>query len=216
MAGNLDTPPLADAGLGVTLSRYGLNGTPFTSSTDPSVLWRGRAQRELLARFRSGVADDAGGCVVGDLGTGKSTLIKALLEYLGTEAFTATVAYSKLDPLGFLRAIGTTWGLDGTLRRREDFYDRFPSFLEAAAAHDQRVLLIVDEAQSLSPELLGEIRGLADFTEKAGLRATLNILLVGQEELCAILARPETRSCRGGSPSPVTPSRSVTSRSPRT
>jgi type II secretory pathway predicted ATPase ExeA len=135
--------------------------------------------------------------LVGDVGTGKSILAKALVEDLGSRALPATVMFPKLDPMDFLRGIGSAWRFDGRLGDREDFYNRLPPFLEAAAAQDKRVLLVVDEAQTLSPELLAEIRTFASFTGNAGdRRASLNILLVGQEELNAILARPENHGLR--------------------
>jgi type II secretory pathway predicted ATPase ExeA len=135
--------------------------------------------------------------LIGDVGTGKSILTKALLEDLGSHALPATVTFPKLDPLDFLRGIGSAWRFDGRLEDREDFYNRLPPFLEAAAAQDKRVLLVVDEAQTLSPELLTEIRTFASFTGDAGgRRGALNILLVGQEELNAILARPENQELR--------------------
>ena len=190
--------PPRSLGRSIDRSRYGLAGTPFTSSSDPGALWRGRAQRELLTRLESGVIDNAGILLlIGDVGTGKSILTKALVEDLGSRALPATVTYPKLEPMDFLRGIASAWRLGGRLGDREDFYNRLPPFLEAAAAQDKRVLLVVDEAQTLSPELLAEIRTFASFTGDAGdRRGTLNILLVGQEELNAILARPENQELR--------------------
>ncbi len=198
MARSLGPPRSVDLGVGVDLSRYGFKSTPFPSSTDPAVLWRGPAQRELLARLEAGVIGNAGVLLLfGDVGTGKSILAKALLEDLRSGAFTAAVLYPELDPLDFLRVIGRAWGLSGRLAGREEFYDRLQPFLEVAASQDTRVLLLVDELQSLSRELLDEVRTLATIHEVAGTAcAPVNILLVGQEGANAVLARPENATLR--------------------
>jgi general secretion pathway protein A len=128
--------------------------------------------------------------LLGDVGTGKSILAKALVEDLGSTALTAVVLYPELDPLDFLNVIGGAWGFDGRSACREDFYDRLEPFLAAAVSRDKRVLLVVDEVQRLSPELLAEIRTLASLQGDAG-ASRVNILLVGQEGASALLSRPE-------------------------
>src|SRR5439155_13320588 len=175
------------------LTRYGLRVKPFQSGTDPSLLWLGSAQRETLGRLKAGILDGAGVLLLtGDVGTGKSLLAKALLESLGPQVLRATLTYARVEPLEFLNEIGDAWGIGGRHATREAFYARLEPFLAAAAAQTRRVLLLIDEAQTLSAELFVEIGHLASLVGEAGhARVGPSVLLIGLPELSAMLSKPE-------------------------
>jgi type II secretory pathway predicted ATPase ExeA len=165
---------------------------PFQAGTDPDLLWLGPAQQQILDRLRSAVLACEGVLLLtGDVGTGKTILAKALLHRLRPDALVATVMYAGHDPLDFLKEIGDAWGADGSPATAEAFYSRLPSLLDDAAARGKRVVLLVDEAQTLSQELLAEIGRLAAVAGEPRRQARLSILLVGQDELGAVLSRPE-------------------------
>jgi len=169
--------------------RYGLRAKPFPAGTDPKFLWLCQAHEEILATLRSGVLKNEGLLVLtGEVGTGKTILAKALLESLGPEAIAATVVYPRVKPLEFLKVIGDAWGVDGPFATREAFYGRLKPFLDDAASRGKRVL---------NPELFAEIGHLANTEGDVGHgKATLSILLVGQNELNAILSEPENAALK--------------------
>jgi type II secretory pathway predicted ATPase ExeA len=173
-------------------SGHGRRDRPFQATTNPDLLWLGRAQQQTLDRLRSAVLAREGVLLLtGDVGTGKTILAKALLHRLRADAIIATVMYVGHDVLDFLKEIGDAWGGDGSPATSEAFYSRLPALLDAAAARDKRVVLFVDEAQSLSQNLLAEIGRLAAVAGEPRSQARLSILLVGQNELGTVLSRPE-------------------------
>jgi type II secretory pathway predicted ATPase ExeA len=172
------------------LSSFGLRVNPFQRSADPKFLWLGGARRETLSNLKSGILNNAGLVVLtGGVGTGKTTLTNALLRDLGDAVIVVRVSYPSLETLDFLQAIADECGIGGPAGSREALRHRFERFVEDAGSRNKRVLLVVDEAQSLSRELIQEIRHLASVgTDRS---TCLNVLLVGQNELNAILSEPE-------------------------
>jgi type II secretory pathway predicted ATPase ExeA len=182
------------AGLGRSpyLSYYGLHVEPFQQNLDPRFLWIGERSGGALAALKSGVRENKGLLLLtGDVGTGKTTLTNALIEALSDEVDVAKIPYPRLDPLDFFRVLATAYSLTAPVGSREMFLVALERFLSQAAVKARSVLLVVDEAQSLSPELFEEIWSLA-----ATARA-VNVLLVGQTELKAMLSRAEAA---GGGP----------------
>jgi type II secretory pathway predicted ATPase ExeA len=189
----IDSAP--DAGASARLSYYGLRAQPFQPTADPEYMWLGERQREVLAAMRAGVLENAGLVLLtGDVGTGKTTLAHALEESLGDDVSVARLDYPGLAPLDFFKIVATAYGLGDVIVSRETFLQGLVSFLTRAHAIGRRVLLVLDEAQSLSGELLEEIGHLARL-EHENVRL-LNILLVGQDELGAIVLGPQHRELR--------------------
>ena len=209
--------PLVDLDLGVDLARFGLTSTPFSAGTGPRVLWRGQAQRDLLARFRAGVIGNAGILLLlGDVGTGKLFSPRHSCRGSGATTLIGGGAASGTGPAGLPEQIGGAWGLDGRSGCREDFYDRLEPFLAAAASRNKRVLLMVDEVQRLSPESARRDPTLWRAFRETLAPPALNILLVGQEEASALLSRPENATRKRKSPSLASLNRSRWPRSRRT
>ena len=174
------------------LDFYGLREQPFSPTPDPKFLYLTPGHREALAQLLYGVAEGKGFMVLtGEVGTGKTTLIHTLLERLDGGTAVAFVLNSTLPFDGLLEYVLEDFGIpspNGTLAQRLVALNRF--LIERRRA-GQTALLIVDEAQNLSPSTLEQIRLLSNFETPTG--KLLQILLAGQPELREKLARPDLR-----------------------
>jgi type II secretory pathway predicted ATPase ExeA len=177
------------------LSQYGLKEKPFQISTDPSFLWLGEKHREALATLKYGILHNDGYVLVtGDVGTGKTTLANALIDSLSHQTVYARVADPGVEILDFFRFIAYAYGMDKDFDGKGSFVVHFNSFLRNSFSEGKKVVLIIDEAQRLSPELLEELRHLSNIEEN-GTRI-LNLVFVGQNELNDILLEDANRALR--------------------
>lgn len=177
------------------LSFYGLAEKPFQINTEPGFLWLGETHKEALAVLKYGVMSRNGIlALTGDAGTGKTTLINALLADLDDDIIVANMVHSKIDLLGFLNLIGQAFHIPERFDRLENFIFHFNRFLQRHYETDCHVLLIVDEAHKLSLEILEQIRLLSNI-EMAG-ENLMSIFLVGQNELNKKLLSQECRALR--------------------
>jgi general secretion pathway protein A len=158
-------------------------------------LWLGEKHREGLATLKYGIMDNRGFLLfAGDVGTGKTTLINALVNSLGDETIVANVTNPSLEKLDLFNFIAHSFKLKKKFRSKGEFLIYFSHFLHRAYAREKKVLLIIDEAHRLSQELLEEIRLLSNVeTHQTKL---INIFLVGQYELNDVLLKPENRALR--------------------
>src|SRR5690349_3656022 len=174
-------------------SFFGLGEKPFAITPDPRYLFMSERHAEALAHLIYGITESGGFIqLTGEVGTGKTTLIRSLLEQLPARAEIALILNPQLSTLEFVEVICHELGIptprDASLRAR---IDALNAHLLRAYAEDRRIVLIVDEAQALTPELLEQIRLLTNLeTPKKKL---LQIILIGQPELRALLERPEMR-----------------------
>ncbi|MGD8542432.1 MAG: AAA family ATPase [Desulfobacteraceae bacterium] len=177
------------------LAYYNLSAKPFQISTDPAFLWLGPKHREALSTLRYGVMDNRGFLLLtGDVGTGKTTLIHALLKSLSREVVAATVPDPGLSPLDFFNYVARGFGFGTRFASKGDFLDHFIDFLERSHTAHKKVLLIIDESQRLTSALLEEIRLLSNiekFEDKM-----LNIFFVGQNEFNQFLMLPKHKAIR--------------------
>ncbi len=177
------------------LSFYELNKKPFQISADPLFLWMGEKHKEALAILKYGIMDNRGFIMLtGDVGTGKTTLINALVNSLGSNIVAANITDPGLEQLEFINYIASLFNLGETFRTKGDFLLSFRSFLEKCYRDRKQVLLIVDEAQRLSQKMLEEIRLLSNIERQD--TKLLNIFFVGQDELNDILDQHENRALR--------------------
>jgi general secretion pathway protein A len=173
------------------LNYYGLNEQPFSISPDPRFLYLSEVHREGLANLTYGVAQRKGFVVItGEVGTGKTTLIHALLADVPQKVRVAFISNPTLTREEFFFLLADAYKL-GVIEHKAHFLVQFTQFLEKAYSNEENVVLIVDEAHSLSHELLEEIRLLSNL-ETAG-HKLVNIILVGQPELDEKLSSPELR-----------------------
>ena len=177
------------------LSHFNLREKPFKVSTDPKFLWLGEKQKEALETVRYGILDGDGYVVLtGDVGTGKTTLATALVNDLSDQLVAARIPYPDVDILDFLRLISTAYGIDSDFPSKAAFRDRFESFLRGCLSTGKKAVLIVDEAQKLGQEHLGELMQLSSFEEKG--MGLFNIVFVGQNEFNDILLEESNRALR--------------------
>jgi general secretion pathway protein A len=177
------------------LEHYGLKAKPFQISADPRFLWLGSKHKEALAILKYGIFDNRGFLLLsGDVGTGKTTLIHALTRDIGDDTVVATVPDPGLDLMDFYRYIARAFHITAAFETKEQFLEVFETFLLRNESLKKKVLLIVDEAQRLTSELLEEIRLLSniekDYTK------LLNIFFVGQNEFNDIILKQKNRPLR--------------------
>src|SRR4029077_18587252 len=128
-------------------------------------------------------------CITGDVGTGKTTLLRSFLAGLGPEVSTAYVFNPPLTALELLRTINAELGLLATVIGRKRLMDALNTHLLAQRERGQRSIVVIDEAQALPIDVLEQLRLLSNLettTEKL-----LRIVLVGQPQLRALLLHPE-------------------------
>jgi len=132
--------------------------------------------------------------LTGEVGTGKTTLVHALLSQLKSAMPSAFIFNPRLDPLDFLRMLFDEFHIEHDCRTKAEFLMTLNHFLIDSLRRDQIALLIIDEAQNLSAEMLEEVRLLSNLETPTS--KLLQILLVGQPELNDILDRPDLRQLR--------------------
>ena len=174
---------------------YGFVRSPFEMTPDPAFLVLGETHREGLATLVYAVRSRKGFVLLtGEVGTGKTTLLHALLAQLDRETAAAFIFNPRLAPLDFFAMVFDELGIAEKCSTKAEFLLALNRFLIERLERDLPTLLIVDEAQSLSTEMLEEIRLLSNLeTPRSKL---LQIMLVGQPELADMLARPELRQLR--------------------
>jgi type II secretory pathway predicted ATPase ExeA len=177
------------------LSYYNLKAKPFQMSTDPAFFWLGEKHREALDILKYAILENKGVlALTGDVGTGKTTLINALLESLAEDTVTATIYDPRLDVLEFFNAVAAAFRIKGTFDGKGKFILKFMDFLMKTHKRNQKVLLIIDEAQEINEDLLEEIRLLSNL--EAEYTRLLNVFFVGQNEFIDILKKYENRALR--------------------
>ena len=174
---------------------YGLFEKPFSLSPDPRYLFFADGHREALAHLRYGIDQGEGFiAVTGEVGTGKSTLCRALIEGLGEDTELAFLFNPPRSATELLQAIAHEFGLVPAGHQRHGLNDQLNQFLVDRKQQGLRVLLIIDEAQNLDTDVLEEIRLLSNL-ETANSKL-IQIVLLGQPELDRKLDSRELRQLR--------------------
>ncbi|MEZ4333557.1 MAG: AAA family ATPase [Myxococcota bacterium] len=174
---------------------YGLVRAPFEMTPDPSFLYLGEAHREGLATLVYAVNSGKGFVMLtGEVGTGKTTLLHALLGQLDAKTNAAFIFNPRLDPMGFFRVLFEELGIGPACETKAEYLLNLNQYLIDKLAANERVLLIVDEAQNLSTEMLEEIRLLSNLETPTS--KLIQIMLVGQPELQVLIDKPELRQLR--------------------
>jgi len=145
-------------------SFYKLHSKPFQISSDPAFMWFGEKHKEALATLKYGILDNKGFLLLtGDVGTGKTSLINSLIQSLSEDIVCASVPDPSLEKMDFLNYIALAFGIDREFTSKGSFLIHFKQFLLEAHENNKKVLLIIDESQLLSQEMLEEIRLLSNI-----------------------------------------------------
>jgi type II secretory pathway predicted ATPase ExeA len=173
---------------------YNLKIKPFQISSDAVFIWLGEKHKEALATLRCEILDNKGFLLLtGDVGTGKTSLINALIAGLSNDVIYASVPDPSLDKLDFFNYIAAAFGIRGEFESKGKFLASFSRFLHKAYENKKKVLLIIDESQLMTQELLEEVRLLSNIVTKDS-SPLLTIFFVGQNEFNEIIRRPENRA----------------------
>jgi general secretion pathway protein A len=178
------------------LEHYGLKEPPFSITPDPRFVFLSERHRDALAHLLFGIGQGGGGGFVqltGEVGTGKTTLSRLLLEQTPENTRVALVLNPRLSPVELLETICEDLHLhiEGRRGSVKALTDTLNIYLLEAYAQGLRVVLIIDEAQNLSVEALEQVRLLTNL--ETDTQKLLQIILLGQPELRDMLARPELR-----------------------
>jgi type II secretory pathway predicted ATPase ExeA/outer membrane protein OmpA-like peptidoglycan-associated protein len=177
------------------LSHYRLQKKPFDISPDPSFLWLGEKHREALAYLKYGILENKGFLMItGDVGTGKTALIKRLVRLIDAATFVVTIPDPDMSKLDFFNFLADELEMGRTFNSKGEFLIHFKHFLKSAYSEHRKVLLIIDESQRLNHELLQEIRLLSNID--LGGQVLLNIFFVGQTEFHQLLKEERNRTVR--------------------
>jgi general secretion pathway protein A len=172
---------------------FGLQHLPFNLTPDPSFLFLLPRHRQALAGLTYAVTERKGFVVLtGDAGTGKTTLVNAVLSRLPADRIESSILLNPtLTASEFLESVLLDFDIADVPASKAQRLWKLQEFLARAHRETRLALLIIDEAHKLGPELLEEIRLLGNLENQS--EKFLQILLVGQSELDALLSRPDLR-----------------------
>jgi general secretion pathway protein A len=176
----------------VYLAHYNLANKPFNISPDPDFLWLGEKHAEALAGLEYGILENKGFLLLtGEIGTGKTVLINALIKLINQKVVVANIQDPKLELTDFYNRLAYKFKMDRRYEKKGDFLIHFEEFLIKTYRHSKDVLLIIDEAQRLTNDLLEEIRVLSNI--ELDNRKLINIFFIGQSELKKMLLEEMNR-----------------------
>ncbi len=171
---------------------YGLSEKPFNLTPDPRYLFLSEKHREAFAHLLFGIKNRSGFVMVtGEIGTGKTTICRTLLGQLDDDVCLAFIFNPILNSIELLKKILREFGATPTGTNVLELTEELNAFLLEAAAEGKNCVLVVDEAQNLTPPVLEQIRLLSNLeTEREKL---IQIILIGQPELGELLSLRELR-----------------------
>ncbi len=173
---------------------YNLSEQPFQLSPDPAFFYGSRGHKRAYAYLQYGLYEGFI-TLTGEVGAGKTTLIRNLLKQLdSSKVVAAQLVSTQLDADDLLRAVAAAFGVAVKEHDKANLIAQIESFMLSLVAKGRRPLLIVDEAQNLAPQAVEELRMLSNFQLKN--RALLQSFLVGQPELRNLMRGPQMQQLR--------------------
>mgnify|MGYP001191754880 CR=1 FL=1 len=175
---------------------FKLRGKPFQLNPDPAFFYGSRGHRRAMAYLEYGLHQSEGFIVItGEIGAGKTTIVRSLLEQLDPErVVAANIVSTQIDAHDMLRMVAAAFGVPSRNLDKAGLLLAIETYLVSITAAGKRALLIVDEAQNLTPAAVEELRMLSNFQLED--HALLQSFLVGQPEFRDIMQRPEMQQLR--------------------
>lgn len=174
---------------------YSLNLKPFSITSNPSFLFLSERHKEALAHLVYGIRERVGFIqITGEVGTGKTTLCRALLNQLDDKTRTAFVFNPNVSEIQLLQTIVEDFGIDTRAKSKGGLLAELNRFLIAQLTAGNNAVLIIDEAQNMTSRLLEQVRMLSNL--EADNEKLIQIVLVGQPELREKLEAPNLRQLR--------------------
>ena len=177
------------------ISFFGLKSAPFQLTPDPEFLFLSKVHKKALTYLNYGITDNSGFILItGEVGTGKTTVIRSMMKRLKEDVIFSRINNTRLTSEQLISMINEDFGLDIKGKDKTQMLRDLTDFLIKQYGKGRKSILIIDEAQNLSTDLLEEIRLLSNLeTDKSKL---LQIILIGQPELRKVLAKPDLRALR--------------------
>ncbi|MBU1172084.1 MAG: AAA family ATPase [Proteobacteria bacterium] len=171
---------------------FGFKERPFQLVPNPAYLYLSKCHEEALAHLTYAISQGDGFVeIVGEVGTGKTTLCRVFLESLNTSIEAAYIFNPKLDSIQLLKAVNDDFGIDSKPDNIKDLIDILNRFLMKKKSEGKRIIILIDEAQNLTSEVLEQLRLLSNLETTTS--KLIQIILVGQPELGNILDSYELR-----------------------
>lgn len=177
-------------------SYYGLSGKPFQLNPDPSFYFGSRQHRRAMSYLEYGLHQNEGFIVItGEIGAGKTTLVRNLFGQLdSSKVVAAHLVSTQLDADDTLRLVAAAFGIPTKQTEKSDLLLALEAYLVSVARDGKRCLLVVDEAQNLTPRAVEELRMLSNFQLET--HALLQSFLIGQPEFRETLQSPQMEQLR--------------------
>lgn len=177
------------------LEFYNLREFPFNITPDPRFLYLAPHHKEAYEHLMYGINQRKGFIeLTGEVGSGKTTLCRAVLSNLGKDVETALILNPSLSETQLLRAMLNDFGIEARGRDRLAYIEKLNEFLLERNREGTNVALMIDEAQDLSPQVMEQVRLLSNL--ETDQHKLIQIVLCGQPELEKRLARPDLRQLR--------------------
>ena len=175
---------------------YGLITKPFQLNPDPSFYFASKQHRRAKAYLEYGVLRNEGFIIItGEVGAGKTTIVRSLLDSLDEDKVVAgNLVTTQLDAEDTLRMVGAAFGVRTKDLSKADILLALEAFFVSQTSLGKRCLLIIDEAQNLTPRAVEELRMLSNF--QFGKQSLLQSFLIGQPEFRDILQNPDMQQLR--------------------
>jgi general secretion pathway protein A len=171
---------------------YGFSERPFALLPDPEFLYLSKDHGMALTLLRYSLMNKQGFTVItGEVGAGKTTLINRLLSEMGDDLTVGLINFTHNSFGELSEWVLMAFGLEYKNKSKVEIYEDFVNFLISEYSQGRRVVLVIDEAQNMEPKVLEEVRMLSNVNAKKDY--LLQLILVGQPELRAMLQRPELR-----------------------